>query len=294
MKILRILLFTIGLSLLAACGGRTDDAGGGPLSGTISGAVTKGPVATALVTAYGISGGLKGTQIGTATTDVNGLFSMTIGNYAGSVMLQISGGNYTDEATGLPMVMASGDVMTAVMPPVVAGANTSAVQVTPVTAMAQAMAQRMAGGMTDANIAAANTAMGQYFAVTDILHTMPMNPLLPLTGAGANQDARNYGIALAAMSQYANTIGMVNSSALVTALMSDASDGVMDGRMGVSLISMPMGGMMGTSTMASTACTSSLATAMTAFMSSTANKSGLTAADMTTIMQKLNGSNGRI
>jgi hypothetical protein len=33
---------------------------------------------------------------------------------------------------------------------------------------------------------------------------------------------------------------------------------------------------------------------MTAFMNSTANKSGLTAADMTTIMQKLNGSNGRI
>lgn len=291
MKILRILLSTLGLSVLAACGG-----GGGASGpqGTISGAATKGPVANATVTAYGISSGQMGAQIGTASTDVTGLFTMTIGGYAGPVMLQISGGSYTDEATGSLMAMAPGDVMTAVMPAVAAGTSTSAVQVTPVTAMAQARAQRMAGGMTDANIAAANTAMGQYFSVNDILHTMPMNPLVLGSGAGASQDARNYGIALAAMSQYANTIGMASSSALVTAMMSDASDGVMDGRMGTGQISMSMGGMMGSSMMASTACTSSLATAMTAFMNSTANKSGLTAADMTALMQKLNGSNGRI
>lgn len=292
MKILRIFLITLGLSVLAACGG-----GGGSASGpqgSISGAVTKGPVANALVTAYGISSGQKGAQIGTATADVNGLFSMTIGNYAGPVMLQISGGNYTDEATGLRMNMASGDTMTAVMPAVLAGATTSGIQVTPVTAMAQAMAQRMTGGMTDANIAAANAATGQYFVVNDILHTVPMNPLVAGSGAGASQDARNYGVTLAAMSQYAHTITMANSSGLVTAMMNDASDGVMDGRMGVSPISMSMGGMM-TSMMASTAGTSSLATAMTDFMNNlTVNKSGLTAADMTALIGKLTLSNGRI
>jgi hypothetical protein len=50
--------------------------------------------------------------------------------------------------------------MTTVMPTVAANAATSGIQVTPVTAMAQTMAQHMTGGMTDANIAAANTAMG--------------------------------------------------------------------------------------------------------------------------------------
>lgn len=293
MKILRILLLTLGLPLLAACGGGGGGVASGP-QGTISGVVTKGPVRTALVSAYAISGGVKGAQIGTATTDVNGAFTMNIGAYAGPVMLQVSGGNYTDEATGSPMSMASGDVMTAVMPAVMANASTSGIQVTPVTAMAQARAQGMAGGMSDANIAAANTAMGQYFSVSDILHTMPMNPLVSGSSAGASPDARNYGITLAAMSQYAATLTMANSSALVTAMMSDASDGVMDGRLVTSQISMSMGGMMGSSMMAPTACTSSLATAMMAFMNSTANVSGVTAADMAALRLQLSGSNGHI
>lgn len=292
MKILRILLSIIGLSILTACGG--DSVVVAPVQGTISGVATKGPVRTALVTAYGISSGQKSAQIAVATTDINGAFSLNIGTYAGAVMLQVSGGNYTDEATGSPMSMASGDVMTAVMPTVVAGARSSGIQVTPVTAMAQSMAQNMTGGMTDANIAAANTALGQYFSVSDILHTVPMNPLVADSGAGATTDARNYGITLAAMSQYADTIGMANSSALITALMNDASDGLMDGRMSVSQISMSRGGMMGPITMPSTACTSSLADAVTTFMGSTANKSGLTATDMTAIRQKLHASDGRI
>ena len=200
-------------------------------------------------------------------------------------MLQVSGGAYKDEATGSSMGMAAGDVMTAVMPSVVSGANSNGIQVTPVTAMAQVRAQSMTGGMTDTNIAAANAAMGSYVIVNDILHVQPMNPLTTGSGTGASQDARNYGMTLAAMSI---------SSAMVTAMMNDASDGVMDGRKGVSQISMSMGGMMGTSMMSATAGTNGLATAMTDFMGSAANASGVTAADMTVLTQKLAKSNGHI
>lgn len=293
MKILHILLVTLGLSILAACGGDGSVAVA-PVQGSISGVATKGPVRTAVVSAYGISSGLKAAQIGTATTDVTGAFTVNIGTYAGPVLLEVSGGNYTDEATGHSMSMASGDIMTAVMPAVVANASTSGIQVTPVTAMAQVRAQRLPGGMSDANIATANAAMGLYFVVSDILHTVPMNPVVAGSGAGATTDARNYGITLAAMSQYADTIGMMNSSALVKAYMKDAPDGVMDGREGLTLITMPMGGTGGTSTMASTACTSSLATAVTDFMNSTANVSGLTAANMAALIAKLTASNGNI
>ena len=80
-------------------------------TGYLSGVVTKGPVSGTTVTAYAIAGGQPGAQVGTATTDVNGGFSMSIGTYAGPVMLQTSGGNYTDEATGTTMSMAQGDVM---------------------------------------------------------------------------------------------------------------------------------------------------------------------------------------
>jgi hypothetical protein len=74
--------------------------------------------------------------------------------------------------------------------------------------------------MTPANIAATNTAMGNYFSINDILYTHPMNPLTPGAGTGATQDMRNYGMVLAAMSQYAQTIGMPISSGMVTVMKS--------------------------------------------------------------------------
>lgn len=298
MRTLQILLASLSLSILAACGGGGGDSavqgGGGAVQGSISGTAIKGPMSNATVTAYAISNGLMGSQIATTTTNSNGNFTMTTGSYGGPVMLQVSGGSYTDEAMGSTMTMAPGDVMTAVMPTVTAGATVSGIQVTPVTAMAQRRADQMSGHMTDANIAAANTAMGNYFSVSDILHTQPMNPLLTGSGTGASQDARNYGMVMAAMSQNAKTLNMAASSALVTGMMSDAADGVMNGMMGGSQISMSMGGIMGMGTMASTAGTSDLATAMTNFMNSTANVSGLTAADMAALIQKLTSSNGQI
>lgn len=289
---------TAGLLLAVACGG---GGGGGTVSnvgsggtGFVSGVATKGPVGNANVTAYGIAGGQMGTAIGSATTDASGNFSMAIGSYAGPVMLQVSGGSYKDEATGAVMAMAPGDVMTALVPMVVAGANNSGVQVTPVTAMAQALALGMSGGMTSANIALANAAMGSYFSVADVLHVQPMNPLLAGSGSGASQDARNYGMALAAMSQYAKSLNMPVSSAVVTAMMNDAFDGMMDGRRGTTPITMTMGAMMGSSLLATTAGTSSLATAMATFMASPLNVSGVTASDMAALMQRLVNASGRL
>lgn len=282
------------LLFATACGG-----GGGGIDvgsgGTgISGAVTKGPLANATVNAYGIAGGQPGAQIGSTTTDANGNFTMTMGNYTGPVMLQVSGGSYKDEATGSVLSMAPGDVMAAVVPSVAPGSTGTGIQITPVTSMAQARAQQMAGGMTESNIAAANAAMGNYFSVGDILRVQPMNPLVPGSGSTASPDARNYGMALAAMSQYAKSLNMANTSALVTSMMSDASDGMMDGRRGSNSVSMTMGGMMGTAMMAPTAGTSGLATAMTNFVMSPANMSGLTTTDVVPLVQKMSASGGTI
>jgi len=284
------------LFVLNGCSGGGDSLAGVGSGGTgnISGFAIKGPMGNATVNAYGISSGQIGAQIATATTAADGAFSLSIGSYAGPVMLQVSGGSYTDEATGIVMPMAPGDVMTAVLPTVAAGANTSGIQVTPVTAMAQAMAQHMTAGLTDANIAAANTAMGNYFSVSDILYVRPMNPLVAGSGVGASQDAQNYGMTLAAMSQSARTLGLNTSSTMVTAMMNDAADGILNGRNGTGQISMPMGGMMGASPLSSAAGTTGLVTAMTAFMNSNGNVSGLTFADMAALMNRLNSSNGGI
>jgi hypothetical protein len=167
------------------------------------------------------------------------------------------------------------------------------IEITPVTSMAQEWAQNMQGGMTQANIALANEAMGQFFDIGDILTTHPMDPLVQDSGAAASQDQRNYGMTLAAMSQEAYQLAMPYSSGIVTAMMDDASDGKMDGRMGGNGIS--MGGMMGGAMMQSTAGTSDLASAMTTFIGNTTyNRSGLTTMDMQTLIDKLNTSTGTI
>jgi hypothetical protein len=291
---LRVALAAISLAVLAACGGGGGGsvAAGGdtssPATGAISGTVTKGPMSNATVIAYGVNSGQLGAQIGTATTDASGNFSLVVGNYAGPVMLQVSGGTYIDEATGATVTMAPGDVITAVMPNMAAGTTLNGIQVTPVTAMAQAMASHMAGGMTDANIAAASKAMGQYFAISDILHVPPMNPLVAGSGTGASVDSQNYGMTMAAMSKYAQTLGLSSSSAIVTAMMNDASDGVLNGLAGS--VPVQMGGMGGGMMMPSNAGSAGIGAAMYAFMNSAQNRSGVITMPL---MNWLNGAGGQ-
>ncbi len=293
-----VLILALGFSLLLfGCGGGGggSDATTSGVNGTIMGTTVKGPVNGATVTAYAINNGVMGFQIGAATTDAQGNFTMSIGDYSGPVMLRMSGGTYTDEAIGATMTIQSGDIMTGMMPQAIAGAVMGGVQITPLTSMAQMRAQSMSGGMTAANITAANAAMGNYFSISDILYTHPMNPLTTGSGTGATQDMRNYGIVLAAMSKYAQTIGMPFSSAMVTVMMDDAADGVMNGMMGSTQIMMGgMGGMMSNNPLSTNAGTSGLVGAMTAFMGSAMNRSGLTVADMQALMNKMNASSGQI
>lgn len=288
--------FLVSSSLaLAACGGDGNSGGAAqppPVSGTVSGSAVKGPVGGASVTAYGINAGALGPRIATATTDAQGNFSLSMGTYSGPVLLQMSGGSYLDEASGSTMPMMAGDVMTAVISSMSAGSTVSGIQMTPLTSMAQAAAQHLAGGMTDANITAANAAVGTYFRVNDILHTVPMNPTVPNSGGAATQDMMNYGISIAAMARSAQNQGMSSSSAMVTAMMNDASDGMMNGRMGTDAVM--MGGMGMSTPMPATAGTSGLAGAMSQFIASPQNLSGVVAATMQPLMDQLNGSNGQM
>lgn len=291
-----IVVLFASLMLFAGCGGGSDDTSvtTTPGTGTISGTAVKGPVSGGTVTAFSTnSDGAKGGQIGTAMTDAQGNFLMNVGSHSGPVMMEMTGGSYTDEATGIVMTMGSGDMMTAVVPSITAGENATNMQITPLTSMAQQMAQNMSGGMTQANITQANSAMGQYFGVNDILHTHPMDPLANDSGTTATQEQRNYGMTIAAMSQYAQMVGMTNSSGIVTAAMNDASDGQMNGMMGGTQITMG-GGMMGGNMMQPDAGTVGLADAMQTFMQSGQNHSGLTVQDMQALIDNLRTSNGTI
>jgi hypothetical protein len=269
--------------------------------GVISGNAVKGPVSGGTVIAFSMNGdGTKGGQIGSAQTDGQGHFSLSVGNHSGPLMLQMSGGNYMDEATGSQMPVDPNDVMTCVISYMSPNSTVSGIQITPLTSMAQSMAQNMSGGMNQTNITLANSSVGKFFAINDILTTHPMNPNVNGSGVSSIQDMRNYGMSIAAMSQYAKTIGMPHSSGIVTAMMNDSSDGRMDGMMtgqggmmGNQQIQMG-GGMMNGTVMPADAGTRGLADAMAQFINSPMNRSGLTMQDMQNLMDTLRVSNGQI
>ena len=291
-------MLTLMNQLASSATGTIQSGGGTPVNGMVSGSVFNGTMSNATVMAYSVNSGIMGAQLASETTNSMGSFSLSLGAYSGPVMLKMSGGSYANLATGTTMAMSASDVMTAVIPTLASGATVTGIQMTPLTSMAQARALAMTGGMTDANIAAANTAVGSYFMISDILHTGPMNAAVVGAGGTATTDMRNYGIAIAAMSQYADTLGMTDPAALIPAMMEDASDGTMNGMMGGTSITMSGmgGGMMGGggTMMQSTAGTSGLATAMTTFMGSAMNKSGLAATDVQTLINQLNSSNGTL
>jgi hypothetical protein len=278
--------------------GTVQTGGGTPMNGMISGSVYNGTMSNTTVMAYAVSGGMMGAQLASEATDSMGSFNLSLGAYSGPVMLKMTGGTFANLATGSTMAMSAGDIMTAVISTIASGSTVTGIHITPLTSMAQARSQAMIGGMTDANIAAANTAMGSYFMVSDILHTAPMNAAVLGAGGTATTDMKNYGVAIAAMTQYAQSIGMADPAALIQAMMQDASDGIMNGMTGSASITMGGmgGGMMGGggTMMQSTAGTSGLASAMTSFMGSAMNKSTLTAADMHALISQLSTTNGAI
>ncbi len=298
-RCLPIILLVALAALIAGCGSRgggssSSSSGSATVNGTISGTAVKGPVAGSTVTAFSInSNGTKGESMGVGQTDSQGGFSVSVGDHSGPVLLEMRGGTYMDEATGNNMTMHQNDSMTAVMPSMTSSSAVSGIHMTPMTSMAQSMAQNMPGGMTGENITLANDAICRYFNVNDILHTAPMNTAVDGSGLSASQDMRNYGMAIAAMSKYAGNMRMSTSSGIVTAMMNDASDGRMNGMMGGSSIMMG-GGMMGGSMMPADAGTSGMADAMTQFIQSPMNKSGVTLKDMSTMINMLGTSDGVI
>ena len=74
----------------------------------------------------------------------------------------------------------------------------------------------------------------------------------------------------------------MTTSGMVTAMMNDASDGILDGMMGDGTM------------MQANAGTTGLSTAMGTFIGSAMNRSGVTASDMQALMNKLSTSTGKI
>ncbi len=186
-KILASLSAGIALTaaLLTGCGGNDSTSVATPTaSTTISGSAVKGPVGSATVRVLNAS---SGAVLGTTTTSPAGTYSLVI-SYLGDVVIEVQGGAYIDEATGVStplnqlkaIVRANGGVQT--------------VHVTPLTYIAYGYAGNTSAGF---NTALTNLATQFGLGSTNLLTTLP----------AVSGTVNDYGRVLRAVSQYVQTQG---------------------------------------------------------------------------------------
>jgi hypothetical protein len=227
-----LITFAIGMAAILATGG-----GGGSDSGvqpkpsntTISGTAAKGPIDGGTASAYALNDDdTKGSFLDSATTDGDGTFTIDLGSYTGAVIIEVTDGTYTDEATNTPVDMNTSGLMLRTALTDVSGNVTA--QVTPLTEIALQVAEASSGGLSDSNINSANALVSNLIGGADILTTVPTDVL----SSSADLDSlaeQKYGLALASISQLAQNRG-INITTAINDIATDLNDNKMLDTMG--------------------------------------------------------------
>lgn len=185
----------------------------------VTGQVSKGPVAEGQVNIYNLnSNGSAGQLLKTTSTNAFGQYTTSV-NISGPSLFVITGGSYTDEATGQSMTIPADTPLRAAKDTVSA---TMSVAVTPLTELAV----RQTGGLlTATNIATANQMVSEIFKF-DVLTTQPLAPTADdFAQLTAGQSQKDYALALAAISQMASDYYNGSISAALTAMAYDLTTG---------------------------------------------------------------------
>lgn len=218
----KILCVLASILFLISCGG-----GGGGSSylpaGTgamVNGTASKGMISGGTVSVYAIdNNGQKGSLLGSATTDSDGHYAVEI-DYDGPILVEITGGTYTDEATGQTKDLV--EPLRAALPFTSGDVD---VAVTPLTEVAVRIAEA-SGSMNSTNIGDANDLISQILG-DDIISTLPTDCDDPSEFATASQSEQNYALLLAAMSQMCETANQ-DITDIIDAIEEDLVDMEMD------------------------------------------------------------------
>ncbi len=183
---------------------------------TLNGVASKGPIKSASVKVYALEAdGAKGALLGTATTGVDGSYSVDLGSYTGDVVVEVSGGTYTDEATGAT------DTPNTLLRAALSGVSgTVSIAVTPLTEIAVQYAE---DPNTETSIDAANSLVSSMVGV-NIIDTSPVDVTSVTESARATSNQLTYGLMLATMSQMMADGNTPDIPALIRNITNDLID----------------------------------------------------------------------
>ena len=200
MKLRVIAPILVTASLLSACGGGSDSPSATdtpvtpvtPAATTsLSGLASKGPLKSAMVTAYAIAAdGTVGTaKLAETESDATGAYTLNLGTYSGAVQLVVAvipGRTVSkDEATGVDVSLPDDFKLRANTTVTAPNGSTSVIQsasITPFTELANQIALD-SGGLSAANLAAASKVVFDLIGV-DPVATKPLdeNELFKIIG----------------------------------------------------------------------------------------------------------------
>jgi hypothetical protein len=286
----RHLLLAAGVvATLAACGGGSPGGGGGG-HGTVKGVVWKGPVSASTVTAYPLDASLnRGQALGSVATAQDGSFSLSLPAYNGALEIVAFGGNYPEEAVGVPVQVTH--ELTFVVPGYQSGA-TITVTLNPVSSMVRGLAKAgMTRGATLADaVTSAWTHLNNHFGGIDWRTVVPTS-LTPSQKTTVTMSPETIaGVILAGFSQAARTMAeasglspgtSVTGATLAGAGADDASDGTLDGMAGAVALTQ------GTAPLNNNTFRRALGQAIVKFIGTSYNNTQLTAADVLTVANNL-------
>ncbi|GAB6097499.1 hypothetical protein JCM14469_37530 [Desulfatiferula olefinivorans] len=187
----------------------------------VAGIAAKGPVFGGTVYAYPIVAEAVSTEaIASGTTENDGSYSLDLGDFSGTILLQIEDGHYLDEASGLQIDLTT--PLRVIITGLNAGENVSNIAITPLTEIATRLAEL--GGLSARNINQANQSVSQLLGSSGhIVTTLPAD-VTDESSQAASPEAMNYGLLLAAISQM-DADGIGDLSHIIQTIVADLSDG---------------------------------------------------------------------
>jgi len=214
-----IVILNVFALIMSGCGSSGDGNNDGTTSTTVSGTASKGLIKGGTVKVFALNedGSKKEPELGTAETDLNGSYSVPIGSFTGNVLVEVTGGTYTDEATGVADTPA----------PSLKAALTNvsgkvSVAVTPLTDIA---VQSAGSALTKVEIEKANYLIGAALGIRDIVSIMPCD--VTKDPGMTNPENIWYGLMLAAVSQMSNS-GSQTIDQIISDITTDLADGKLD------------------------------------------------------------------
>lgn len=183
----------LAVLMLSGCGGGGGGGGGVvPATTVVSGVAAKGPIRTGTVKVFAIVNGIedRSAPLGQGQTDGNGNYSVDVDSYTGPILVEVSGGSYTDEVSGATVTLNA--PLRAIISAAATGSQT--VAITPLTELAYKKA--LGGGLlTAASIDDANATIAAFFKLTDIIRSTP---------GSADDNQKKYAFVLGSFAQLAN------------------------------------------------------------------------------------------